>query len=86
MTTRGAICRRLPTKFWKLHGTSSTRRFHVALFTSPTLVKDYLRTKLASFEHEVFAALFLDNQNRLIEYVEMFRGTIDQARCIRAKS
>ena len=57
-----------------------------ALFTSPTLVKDYLRTKLASFEHEVFAVLFLDNQNRLIEYVEMFRGTIDQARCIRAKS
>lgn len=44
------------------------------LFTSPALVKDYLRTKLASFEHEVFAALFLDSQNRLIEYVEMFRG------------
>ena len=49
------------------------------LFTSPALVKDYLRTKLVSFEHEVFAALFLDSQNRLIEYVEMFRGTIDQA-------
>jgi DNA repair protein RadC len=48
------------------------------LFTSPALVKDYLRTKLASFEHEIFAALFLDSQNRLIEYVEMFRGTIDQ--------
>jgi hypothetical protein len=40
------------------------------LFTSPALVKDYLRTKLASFEHEVFAALFLDSQHRLIEYVE----------------
>lgn len=49
------------------------------LFTSPSLVKDYLRTKLASFEHEVFAALFLDSQHRLIEYVELFRGTIDQA-------
>ena len=49
------------------------------LFTSPALVKDYLRTKLASFEHGVFAALFLDSQNRLIEYVEMFRGTLDQA-------
>ena len=47
------------------------------LFTSPALVKDYLRTKLASFEHEVFAALFLDSQHRLIEYVELFRGTID---------
>lgn len=49
------------------------------LFTSPALVKDYLRTKLASFGHEVFAALFLDSQHRLIEYVELFRGTIDQA-------
>jgi DNA repair protein RadC len=50
-----------------------------ALFTSPTLVKDYLRTKLAGFEYEVFAALFLDSQHRLIEYVEMLRGTIDGA-------
>ncbi|MEN1776006.1 JAB domain-containing protein, partial [Pseudomonas aeruginosa] len=50
-----------------------------ALFTSPELVKDYLRTKLAGFEHEVFAALFLDSQHRLLEYVELFRGTIDAA-------
>jgi len=49
------------------------------LFTSPALVKDYLRTKLTSFEHEVFAVLFLDNQHRLLKYIEMFRGTIDSA-------
>jgi len=49
------------------------------LFTSPALVKDYLRTKLGGFEHEVFAALLLDSQHRLIEYVELFRGTIDSA-------
>lgn len=49
------------------------------LFSSPELVKDYLRTKLASYEHEVFAALFLDSQHRLIEYVELFRGTINEA-------
>lgn len=48
-------------------------------FTSPTVVKEYLRTKLAGFEHEVFAVLFLDTQHRLIEYIEMFRGTIDSA-------
>ena len=48
-------------------------------FTSPNTVKDYLRTKLAGFEHEVFAALFLDSQHRLIEYTELFRGTIDGA-------
>lgn len=48
-------------------------------FTSPTLVKEYLATKLSGFEHEVFAVLFLDSQHRLIEYSEMFRGTIDSA-------
>ncbi|WP_241283976.1 MULTISPECIES: RadC family protein [Pseudomonadaceae] len=50
-----------------------------ALFTSPELVKDYLRTKLVGFECEVFAALFMDSKHRLLEYVELFRGTIDQA-------
>ena len=48
-------------------------------FTSPTLVKEYLVAKLSGFEHEVFAVLFLDTQHRLIEYSEMFRGTIDSA-------
>lgn len=50
-----------------------------APFTSPDIVKEYLGVKLAGFEHEVFAVLFLDNQHRLICYVEMFRGTIDSA-------
>ncbi|MEE5091656.1 DNA repair protein RadC [Xanthomonas euvesicatoria] len=49
------------------------------LFDSPATVKQYLQTKLAGFEHEVFAGLFLDARHRLIEYVEMFRGTIDAA-------
>lgn len=48
-------------------------------FSSPAAVKDYLRAKLAGYEHEVFAVLFLDTQHRLIEYAEMFRGTIDSA-------
>src|SRR3546814_6224924 len=47
--------------------------------TSPAAVKEYLRAKLAGFEHEVFAVLFMDTQHRLIEYAEMFRGTIDGA-------
>ena len=48
-------------------------------FTSPELIKEYLVTKLAGFEHEVFAAVFLDSKHRLIDYVEIFRGTIDSA-------
>ena len=50
-----------------------------ASFTSPAAVKEYLCVKLAGYEHEVFAVLFLDSQHRLIEYTEMFRGTIDSA-------
>jgi DNA repair protein RadC len=50
-----------------------------ANFGSPADVKAYLRAKLGGLEHEVFAVLFLDNRHRLIEYVEMFRGTLDGA-------
>ncbi|WP_406734931.1 DNA repair protein RadC [Vibrio scophthalmi] len=48
-------------------------------FLSPTATSDYLRFKLARYEHEVFAVMFLDNQHRLIEFKELFRGTIDSA-------
>jgi DNA repair protein RadC len=50
-----------------------------AEFTSPALVAEYLHTKLAGFDHEVFAILALDTRHRLIQYVEMFHGTIDGA-------
>jgi DNA repair protein RadC len=46
---------------------------------SPSAVRDFLMTKLGALEHEVFAVLLLDTRHRLIEYVELFRGTIDGA-------
>ena len=48
------------------------------LLTSPQAVRDYLRLRIANREHEVFVALFLDSQNRLIACDEMFRGTLAQ--------
>ena len=45
---------------------------------SPQVVRDFLRVKLGALEHEVFAVIHLDAQNRVIEYVEMFRGTVSQ--------
>ncbi|MGY2492607.1 RadC family protein [Cupriavidus sp. CP313] len=48
-------------------------------FSSPAMVKEFLAAKLAGLEHEIFAVLFLDSRHRLIQYVEMFRGTIDSA-------
>ena len=46
--------------------------------TSPQHVRDFLRTKLSELPHEVFVALLLDSQNRLLQYVELFRGTLAQ--------
>jgi DNA repair protein RadC len=46
--------------------------------TSPEAVRDYLRLTLAGKQHEVFLALFLDAQNRLIVAEELFRGTLTQ--------
>lgn len=48
-------------------------------FTSPDTVKNFLTLKLQPLEHETFCVLFLDNQHALIEYQEMFRGTIDSS-------
>ncbi|EOS8314929.1 DNA repair protein RadC [Vibrio parahaemolyticus] len=48
-------------------------------FTRTQHTTDYLRCKLGGYEHEIFAALFLDNQHRLIEFKELFRGTVDSA-------
>jgi DNA repair protein RadC len=50
-----------------------------ASLTSPRLVRDFLSLKLGALEHESFAVLLLDNRHRLIDYVELFRGTIDGA-------
>jgi DNA repair protein RadC len=46
---------------------------------SPRAVRDFLTVKLGALEHELFAVLLLDTRHRLIEYVELFRGTIDGA-------
>ena len=46
--------------------------------SSPDKVRDYLRMTLAHREHEVFMALFLDAQNRLLTADELFRGTLTQ--------
>ena len=50
-----------------------------AALTSVTLVRKFLSLRMATLEHEVFSALYLDNQHRVIEFEELFRGTIDGA-------
>ncbi|MDD2723600.1 MAG: DNA repair protein RadC [Methylovulum sp.] len=47
--------------------------------TSPDITRAYLSAQLRGYDFEVFACLFLDNQNRVIQLEELFRGTIDGA-------
>ena len=48
------------------------------VLNSPQTMRDFLRARLSGLEHEVFAVLMLDAQHALIEYVELFRGTVSQ--------
>lgn len=47
--------------------------------SSVCVTKDFLKVKLGQYEREVFAVMLLDNQHQLIEYKELFFGTIDAA-------
>ena len=47
--------------------------------TSPEATRAYLSAQLRGYSYEVFACLFLDNQHRIIQLEELFRGTIDGA-------
>jgi DNA repair protein RadC len=45
---------------------------------SPMAVRGYLRLRMQNLGHEVFWAVFLDAQNRVIAAEELFRGTLTQ--------
>ncbi len=47
--------------------------------TNVAATRRYLKMRLRGYPYEVFACLFLDTRHRVIEYNELFRGTIDGA-------
>lgn len=47
--------------------------------SSAEQVRSYLTSKLRGYQYEVFLALFLDSQHRLITSEELFQGTINGA-------
>ncbi len=49
------------------------------VLSSPGKVREFLSLQLAGLEHEVFAAIFLDNRHRVLQYQPLFTGTIDGA-------
>jgi len=48
-------------------------------FKDPTVACAFFRDKLGHLEREVFVAVMLDARHRMIDYVELFLGTIDGA-------
>lgn len=48
------------------------------VLTSPERVKAFLRLSLQHLDREVFVAIYLDAQNRVLVVEELFRGTLTQ--------
>lgn len=47
--------------------------------SSPQHTRNYLKSELYRFQHEVFSCLFLDNRHRILAFEHLFHGTIDSA-------
>ncbi len=87
--TQAEFCRGLGlgnAKYAQLQAVLEMGRRHLSatmkagdVLASPDLVRQYLSAHLRHQPREIFAVLFLDNQNRLIIYEELFFGTIDGA-------
>ena len=58
-----------------------SRRFRAGapVLSRPKEVRDFLRLRLGSLDHEVFCCFYLDSRRRLIAFEELFRGTVDCA-------
>jgi DNA repair protein RadC len=50
-----------------------------ATLDTPQKVREYLAVKLGHLDYEVFSVILADARHRVIEYVQLFRGTIDGA-------
>ena len=75
-----------PARYVELQACLEIGRRHLATpldrgkpIASPGDTTRFLTSKLRHLPFEVFACFFLDNRHRVIEFEEMFRGTIDGA-------
>lgn len=73
-------------KFVQLQATLELSRRHLMTtlqrgdaLTSPDHTRRYLTAQLRDRHQEVFACLFLDNRHRVLEFEELFHGTVDGA-------
>lgn len=75
-----------PAKFVQLQASleMSKRYFHDEVreqdvMSNPGACQRFLQSALANKPYEVFACLFLDTQNHVLAFEELFRGTLDSA-------
>jgi len=75
-----------PAKFVQLQAILEMSKRHMMArlesgeaMTSPELAQQYLISQLRHLGHEVFACLFMNNQNQVLAFEPLFRGTIDAA-------
>ncbi|MEE9683925.1 DNA repair protein RadC [Lelliottia amnigena] len=54
----------------------TARLHHNESLGSPKETESYLAVQLGDREQEVFAVIFLDNRNQVLQYKEMFYGSI----------
>jgi DNA repair protein RadC len=88
-STREAFCKTQglgDAKYTQLQAVMEMARRHLSEYltkednlNSPDQVREYLIRQLRHQSREIFAALFLDSQHRLLMYDQMFYGTIDSA-------
>ncbi|MBT5231042.1 MAG: DNA repair protein RadC [Methylococcales bacterium] len=52
---------------------------HTNVLNNPDDTKKYLQAHLKHHQHEVFACLFLDSQNQIIQLEKLFTGTLSRA-------
>jgi DNA repair protein RadC len=53
-------------------------RGDTVILNSPSLVREWLTLQFSGLEREVFAVIYLDAQNRLIDFEALFTGTLTQ--------
>lgn len=73
-------------KYVQMHAAVEMARRHLeqeirerTVLSDPAATRRYLSAWLRDRDHEVFAALFLDNQHRLLAAEELSHGTLDAA-------
>ncbi len=73
-------------KFAQLQATVEMARRHFSeilqrgdVLENPQQTRDFLISRLRDYSFEVFSCLYLDNRHRVIQFEELFRGTIHGA-------